>query len=735
MAKYPHIQQHDERDCGAACLAMVSSFYGLKLGMSKFRSLIKVDNRGASIYGIVEGAKHLGFEPDALEGSLEELFDGVQKSEIRFPFIARILTDDGFEHFIVVYDIHNDKVVVGDPGKIHITTLASQAFEKQWLGQIITFDITERFVRRNETKWTLGKFFKYIAIQKKRLALVALLSLAIMFVNMSGTAVFEYIVDTVSTGSGHATGCTDWYCMLMDKLQIVSNRFDVICIAVLGFYLLRVFFCISRDYLLALLSKHISIPLVSDFYSHLMNLPAEFFGTRKAGEILSRLYNISDIRDAISSAVLTVMLDSVMAVFFGIALFLLNQTLFMITAAAMCFYALIVFLFRKPIKRVEHELMEQDSRVLSYFNETVRGYELIKSVNYAGNAKNKFEKLFENECNKQVKGSLLISTQNALVNFVGSSIVVVLLWVGAHLCISGVIELGGLLGFYYMLSYFVDPIANLINLQPTLQTATVAAERLNDVFDIECEAVGDASKISIDDIRIDNLCFRYGYRDDVLNNINMRIKKGQKVAIVGESGCGKTTVARLLMGFYEPVAGDIFINGKSISALPKAALRKSVAYISQDIFLLSDSVRNNLRAGDNSITDAEIENICRLCKADDFIRQLPMGYDTVLDETGSNLSGGQRQRLAIARALLRKPDVLIMDEATSNLDTITEETIQRTIDELSSDMTCIIIAHRLKTIRHCDYIYVMQGGKIAEEGTHDELMENRGLYSGFYLNS
>lgn len=732
MTKYPHIQQHDEKDCGAACLSMISSFYGLKLSIAKFRSLIKVDNQGANVYGIVQGAKQIGFEADALEGNLDELLDSIAKSEVKFPFIARILTNDGFEHFITVYDIKNDKVTVGDPAKLGITTLDIQTFSSQWLGHVIIFEPTADFEPKNETKGTFSKFFKYIFKQKKYIILVAVLSLVVMVVNMSGTIVFEYIVNTVTAMGGvHDDDCHDWYCMLMDKLKIIGNRMDIICLVVLGLYLLRVLFNICRSYLLALLSKHVSLPLVTDFYNHTIDLPFDFFGTRKSGELLSRYYNIDDINNAISTTVLTVMLDSVMAIFFGIALYSMNTTLFFITVAAMSFYALIVFLFRKPIRNAEHAIMEQDARTLSYFNETVHGFEFVKSFGYSPNAKNKFRNLFLSQCNKQVKGALIGSIQGALVNFVGSSVVIVLLWVGAYLCIRGTIELGELMGFYYMIDYFISPVANLINLQPTLQTAGVAAERLNDIFETEPENTGEGEKIDVNSIDIDNLSFRYGYRENVLNDISMHIKKGQKVAIVGESGCGKTTLAKLLMGFYEPLDGDIRINGESEQLFPKTSIRKSIAYISQNIFLLSDSVLNNLRAGDDSITDDEIKRVCKLCKADEFINDLPMGYDSVLEEAGGNLSAGQKQRLAIARALLRKPNVLIMDEATSNLDTVTETAVQDTIDAMSEDMTCIIIAHRLKTIQHCDYIYVMADGRIEEQGTHNELIEKSGLYAAF----
>lgn len=264
-----------------------------------------------------------------------------------------------------------------------------------------------------------------------------------------------------------------------------------------------------------------------------------------------------------------------------------------------------------------------------------------------------------------------------------------------------------------------------------MQTAKVAAERLNDILDAEIEQP-DSDKVQLEslygDIKIENLDFRYGNRELVLQNVSMDFSKGKKIAIVGESGCGKTTLAKLLLSFYRPERGKVMIDGKNLSEYSIASVRKHIAYIPQDIFLFADTIYNNLKFGNEDVTDEEVKDACELCCADEFIEKLPMKYDTMVEENGNNLSGGQKQRLAIARALLKKPDILIMDEATSNLDTITEESIKRTIQNFSDTMTCIIIAHRINTIKNCDYIYVMDKGRIIEQGTHQSLLEEDGVY-------
>lgn len=753
MSKYPFIQQHDEKDCGAACLSMISEFYGHKLPIATLRELIKVDSQGANIYGLVTGANQIGLDADALEGTPEELVDGISKNEISFPFIARIVNEQMFEHFIVVYGIKKETVIIGDPGKNKITKMPVAQFKEQWQGQIVTFLPNQNFERKNERKGSLKKFFRFVTSQKKLLVFVFIMSIIISAINISGSIVFQYVlsdsvqmtsVEVVELENEHTeehdhehenkTAFEQTLDKIEAKLDVVFANIKTVCITIILMYMLRAILQSVRGYLLAITAKRIDVPLTLGYYNHLVDLPSSFHETRKTGEFMSRFYDTSKIRDAISTAALTIMLDTIMAVACGALLFYINATLFYITLVVMVVYALIMFWFRKPIKSVNYELMEQEAQVTSYLKESIDGMETVKAYQYEHIVKRKSEQLYEKFADKNVKGSVIYNIQESMVSAAASIGVVILLWTGTYLCIDNVISIADLFIFYYLINYFLGPVSNLINLQPELQTAMVAAERLNDILEAQLEQEA-SEKMEIKNlhgtIKLENVDFRYGNRDLILQDVSMTFPPGKKIAIVGESGCGKTTLAKLLLLFYTPESGKITINGTDLSQYLISSIRKQVAYISQDIFLFFDTIYNNLKFGNEKVTEEEIKDVCKRCSADEFIEKLPLKYDTMIEENGSNLSGGQKQRLAIVRALLKKPDILILDEATSNLDVLTEESIKSTIENFSDKMTCIIIAHRIHTIKNCDYIYVMEKGKIIEQGTHQSLLDLDALYKKF----
>ncbi len=710
------VKQHDTKDCGAACLSMICRHYKLKLPMAKFRELIKVDNTGANIYGLVDGADKLGLKATALQGNADEFIDSLYKKEFSFPVIARVIIDDVLEHYVVVYKITNKYIYVADPGSGKKKYKYDEFFNI-WTGHIVTFEKTANFKEANECKGTLTRFVKLVTNQKKLLVAVFFISLLISLIGVLGAFIFQIIIDGIEKQQ------TDGF---------LGLTLGQICVGIIILYLFQMIISILRGYFLSVLSKNVDLPLMLNYYNHIADLPIKHLSGRKTGELMSRFNDASSIKDAISSATLSLMLDTLMVVLCVFILYALNPILFFITLFTVIAYAIVVICFLNPIKNINEKLMEENAEVTSYLKESVDGIETIKAFGAENIIKEKMASKFTKFVKKSMKGSIIYTIQDSLSGVVASIGVIVLLWSGTNLVMNNVVSLGTLITFYSLLGYFLDPIQSLIDLQPELQTAVVAADRLNDILDLETESK-TTNKLELDNnIDIKNVSFRYGNRELVLQNIDMTIAQGETVALVGESGSGKTTLAKLIMSFYEPEEGKVLIGGKNIAELNPRSVRENIAYISQDVFLFSDSIKNNLTLGNKNIPMEEIEKACKLSMADEFIKKMPMGYNTLLGENGYDLSGGQKQRLAIARALLKKPKILIMDEATSNLDTVTEKSIKKTIDNLSGSVTCIIIAHRLSTIRNCDKIFVMGNGKIVETGNHNELIKKKGIYNKYY---
>lgn len=706
--KYYCVKQHDITDCGAACLATISKQYGLNLSISKIREVAGTDKQGTNAYGMIKAAEQLGFSAKGVKGNQEAFF-----TEFPLPAIAHVVVDGSLLHYMVIHKITKKQVIIADPAK-GMVKYTPEEFFKIWTGVLILLVPTSKFQKGNENKGVLSRFFSLMFPQKRLLLNIFLSSLIITVFGILASFYFRFIMDDIVPNSLRKTLIT-------------------LSIGVIVLYIFKAILEAFRNHLMLYLSQKLDIPLILGYYQHVLGLPMNFFGTRKVGEIVSRFMDASKIRDAISSATLSIMIDTLMALVGGVVLFTQNHLLFGIAVIVVALYGIIVFAFNKPVKKINEKQMEDNSQVTSYLVETLNGIETVKAFHAEDKAQAKTDKLFVKLLKSVFKGGMITNAQQTLTGAISTIGGTVILWVGVVSVLNGNMTLGSLLTFNALLAYFLDPVKNLINLQPTMQTAIVAAERLSEILDLELEKTADEHrKLSPQSlnypIKIENLDFRYGTRKLVLENINMNIGAGEKIALVGESGSGKTTLSKLLMNFYPWEKGEIFIGDYNLKDINLESLRNRIAYISQDIFLFSGTIRENLELGNEDATLEDIIEACRLSKADEFINKLPLRYETMLEENGANLSGGQKQRLAIARALLKKPDILIMDEATSNLDSITEKAIEKTINNLSKNITTIIIAHRLSTIMRCDKIFVMEQGKFIEQGTHQELIEQKGRY-------
>jgi ABC-type bacteriocin transporter len=708
-SRYVCVQQHDEKDCGVACIATICGQYGLQFPISKIRELAGTDQKGTSALGLVRAAEALGFNVRAVQAEPESLFE-----EFPLPAIAHVVIDEMLLHYVVIHKINREEIVIADPAK-GIVTYTPDQFYKIWTGVLILMVPNEEFQTGDQRQSLLSRFGSLLKTQRKLLLHIFFASMLYTVLGIVGAFYFQFLLDEILPYQ------------LADSLHIMA-------IGVILLHVFSVSLNLFRNHLILYVSQKLDIQLILGYYHHVLRLPMNFFETRKVGEVVSRLMDASKVREALSGATITIMIDTVMVLFGGLILYFENPYLFGVTAMLIPCYAVIVLGFRQPFERTNRKQMEENAVFNSYIIESFHGIETVKANNAEEKALFETEKRFVKLLRTYFRLGFLDNLQDSMKGFLQLVGGVVILWVGGYQVIQGEMTIGQLITFNALLAYFVGPLQNLIDLQPQIQTAVVAARRLMEIFDLELEKERDGARKVVPskikgEIQVCNVNFRYGSREKVLEDLSLHIPAGSKVALVGESGSGKTTLIKLLMNFYQPETGDIMVDGYNIQDIDRFALRDRIAYVSQNSFFFSGSILENLELGMKGRVDFEqVVEACRLANADSFIHELPLRYNTPLEENGSNLSGGQRQRLAIARALLKQPDLLLLDEATSNLDSTTEKAISEMLERHCQGITTVIIAHRLSTIRRCDIIYVMEKGRIIESGSHHELLKLGGKY-------
>ncbi|HOM03649.1 MAG TPA: peptidase domain-containing ABC transporter [Acetivibrio sp.] len=706
--KYVCVRQYDLTDCGAACLSSVARYYGLKISLAKIREMTGTDTHGTNAYGLIHAAKQLGFSAKGFKASKEDLM-----KDFKLPAIANVILDNRLTHFVVIYSIKNGVITVADPDK-GIVKYAMDDFCSIWTGGLILLEPGENFQKGDHTQNMLIKFTGFLRPLKGTVLCIFLASLLYTALGLAGSFYIKFLFDDL---------------IKFEKL----NDLHVISVGFAAMLLIQVFLNYYRSILVTKLGMSIDKSIMMEYYSHVLKLPMSFFNSRKVGEIISRFMDASKIRQAISGATLTIMIDTVMAIAGGVLLYMQNSFLFLISFIVILLYGIIVTVFNRPIQNANRRIMEENAKLTSALVESVKGIETIKSFSAEDQTERSTRTKIEAVMKSSFKEGMLHINLSSLTGIVAGLGGIVILWAGAYNVIKGNMSGGQLLAFNALLTYFLTPVRNLIDLQPLIQTAVVASNRLGEILELACEkdlrCDYDDSIVSLKgDIEFRNVDFRYGMKKPVLKNINLTVPCGKKIAIVGESGSGKTTLAKLLMNFYSPQNGEILINGHSIKDISLDVLRKKIAFVSQDVFIFSGTVKENLCLGNENIDMDEIVKAAKMANAHDFIEELPFKYDTFLNESGANLSEGQKQRLAIARALLKKPDILILDEATSNLDSITENHIKNAIYAFGDDVTVIMIAHRLSTVASCDNIYLIKEGEIVEGGSHTELINLKGYY-------
>lgn len=707
------VKQHDHTDCGAACLASVATHFGLEVPISRIRQYASTDKEGTNIMGMIEAAEKLNMAAKGVKGKYSSL------TKIPLPAIAHIVVDKVLHHFVVIYKVTDKYVEVMDPDDGQFHKVPHEQFKEQWTGVLILLLPEETFQPGSE-KVSISSRLWFLLKPHRSVLLQALAGAGIFTIIGLSTAIFvQLIVDHVLVDGN-------------------SNLLNLLATGMITLLLLQTFIGVAKTVFTLKTGQLIDARLILGYYKHLLKLPQQFFDTMRVGEIISRINDAVMIRAFINDVAINIIVNIFIVLFsFGL-MFTYYWKLGVIMFLIIPVYSLVYFIYNYLNKKTQRTLMEHSADLESQLVESLNSVSTIKQFGLEEYANMKTEVRFVQLLKTVYRSGLNSVFAGNASQFISRAFTIILLWVGAGYVLQNSITPGELLSFYAIIGYFTGPVSELVNMNRTIQDAVIAADRLFEIMDLDREKEGQNVPLTPDiigDIRFEDVHFRYGARADVFNGLHLSIPKGKITAFAGESGSGKTTLINILQKLYPIESGRVSIGSMDLAHIDTQSLRSIVSVVPQRIDLFSGDVIHNIAIGDFEPDVEKIINICKLLGILSFIETLPEGLNTNLGENGATLSGGQRQRLAIARALYKDPEILILDEATSSLDSASEKYVQAAVDHLRKhNKTVILIAHRLSTVFMADKICVLENGCLTEEGTHDELLKKKGQYFHLWKN-
>ncbi|HZO76128.1 MAG TPA: peptidase domain-containing ABC transporter [Ktedonobacteraceae bacterium] len=701
--RVPQILQMSAVECGAACLAMILSYYGHKTNIAEIRERCGVGRDGVSAHSIVRAARDYGLRVRAISLKKNDFRD------VKLPAIAHWQ----FDHFLVVERWRPSHVDVVDPatGRMRYT---AEEFEQSFTGVVLLFEPGVHFQRqRGLARMNIRTYVASWLYQAPwTLLQILAASLLLQVFGLGVPILTEITVDRI----------------------IPSHHLSVMAILGLGMIVLlatQLVTMLLRAILLVYLQAHVDMSMMLGFFEHLLSLPLGFFQQRASGDIIARMNSNTLIRETLSNQLISTVLDGSFVTVYVLILFWQSQVFGLLVLIIGALQVGLLLVTNRPLRELSMRELIAQGRSQSYATEVLGGMVSLKAAGAEQRAFQHWSNLLLEQLNVSVRRITLSSIVDTTIRLLQSLAPFVLLWVGTLQVLNGSLEVGTMLALNALAMAFFMPLASLVSSGQKLQLVRSHLERLVDVMEADPEqstqSVQQPPRLS-GQIELKDVSFRYAAQSpDVLKNVNLTIEAGQKVAIVGRTGSGKSTLGKLLLGLYVPTQGEVLYDGMPLQSLNYQAVRAQFGTVMQEATVFSGTIRQNIAFNDPEMALDGIVQAARMAGLHEDIMSMPMGYETYVSEQGSALSGGQRQRLALARALAHTPVLLLLDEATSSLDTVTEHAVEQNITNL--DCTQIIIAHRLSTVRNADRILVLDEGIIVESGTHQELLCREGYYA------
>ena len=722
---FPFVKQPDAMDCGPACLKMVAGFYKINFSLESLRKRCYITRDGVSFLGLSEAADSLGFRTLGVKIPFEMLNENVP-----LPCIVHWRQ----KHFIVVYKIKNDKIWVADPA-LGLVKYSREDFVRNWASTIadgkpaglvlIIETAPALFENENENdneKANGFRFlFKYFRLYRKyffQLVLGLLLGSCIQLV-------IPFLTQSIVDIGLNNNDIGFIYLILFAQLALVIGRMSVEFI---------------RGWLLLHIGSRVNVAIISGFLQKLMSLPVAFFDTKLTGDILQRIEDNNRIEDFLTSTSLNILFSFFNIIVFGIVLAIFNTKILALFLAGSALYVIWVSLFMKSRARLDHERFKQMCASNNKLITIVNGMQEIKLTQSELAMRWDWEKIQASLFGLKVKALSIIQYQSAGGTFINEVSNVFITVISATAVLKGNMTLGMMLAVQFIIGQLNVPVSHIIGFFSMSQDAKMSLDRLAEVHHMDDEESNPEMKVrklpDKKDIYINNLSYQYeGPRSPyALKEVDLFIEENKITAIVGTSGSGKTTLLKMLLGFYQPVNGEILIGDTRLTNISLKLWREKVGAVMQDGFLFPDTIAANIAPGSEDIDVDRMLKSVEIANIKGFIESIPLGYNTRIGANGHGLSEGQKQRLLIARVIYKNPEIIIFDEATNSLDANNEKVIVENLAEFFEGKTVIVVAHRLSTVRDADKIVVLDNGRIIETGTHETLIGKRGAYFNLVKN-
>ncbi len=706
--KYKVLIQPDEMLCGVTCLGMIISYYGIdNISLTTIRNFAQTDREGNTINSLCIAAEKLHMNAKGIKCVKEAIL----KKKVKLPMIVHTLVDGLYNHYMVLFEVNNKRVVLGDPaqGQIEMTW---EDFEEIWTKKAIILEPTDSFSENKKYKRNYKFLINLIIKFKKQIIIMAIFTGIISGINMISTWFYSYLLDTILPDS---------------KLKLLLISVAGVC----GVFLLTIELNVMKEKFNIKFNKALDKELIVNIYNRITNLPMSFFAMRTTGDVQARFQDGDTLRSTITDFSLDILIDICYAVWSLILVLSINWQIVVISVVMQELMWLAQKIYQKRINNQMKDVMKKSVDVESFVMASFDANETVKNYNSEKLMEKRMAEKYKAYQDAKYKNSVDTQMESSVVNAINNIGLIFMLGVLAIFVMDGSITAGKLVSAYMYVNYIFTPISSILGMREQLAQTSATLERLDDVFRTTTEEEEDNKKVNLDEdidqIEFRDVVFQYGLRKPTLKGINFKVNKGESIGIIGESGCGKTTLIKLIMGFFETNGGSILINGKNMNSYTKSSIRKKMAYVSQEDYWFQDTIYNNLTIGKEKATTEDLDRVCKMVKMDDYIEKSPYGYNSMIEEGAINLSSGQKQRFSIAKALITDPEVLILDESTANLDASTEEYV---VEQLRGevDKIKIIVAHRLNTLIHCNKIISMKDGVIVEAGTPQELLKQNGMF-------